>query len=83
MLTNKEIRNRYINSFLGESDFTRVRNLIDKMLAEAQAEGYKKGQRDAAKQIFKELEGIKDEYGNSLYGKGMQYAELKKKYKVD
>lgn len=40
-----------------------------------------------AKQIFKELESIKDEYGiellNELYGKKEQYQALKKKYGVD
>ena len=47
----------------------------------------KRVRRETAKQIFAELESIKDEYGNSildtLYGKGKQYAKLKKKYKVD
>lgn len=42
---------------------------------------------DTAKQIFKELESIIDEYGNplldTLYGKDKQYAKLKRKYKVD
>ena len=51
------------------------------------AEGYKEGQKDTAKQIFAELESIKDEYDNplldTLYGKGEQYKALKKKYKVD
>ena len=46
----------------------------------------KRVRRETAKQIFAELESIKDEYGNSildtLYGKGKQYAKLKKKYKV-
>ena len=42
---------------------------------------------DTARQIFAEIESIKDEYGNPLldtvYGKDKQYAKLKKKYKVD
>jgi hypothetical protein len=42
---------------------------------------------DTAKQIFAEIESIKDEYGNPLldttYGKDEQYAKLKTKYKVD
>lgn len=46
-----------------------------------------KVKKDTAKQIFAELESIKDEYDNplldTLYGKGEQYKALKKKYKVD
>jgi hypothetical protein len=42
---------------------------------------------DTAKQIFADLENIKDEYGNSLidtlYGKGEQYKALKKKYNIE
>ena len=42
---------------------------------------------DTAKEIFAELESIKDEYGiellNELYGKKEQYQALKKKYGVD
>lgn len=56
-----------------------LESVIDKMLKEARA--------DTAKQIFAEIESIKDEYGNPLldtvYGKDKQYAKLKKKYKVD
>ena len=57
----------------------RALNKVDKIEAEARA--------DTAKQIFAEIESIKDEYGNPLldtvYGKDKQYAKLKKKYKVD
>ena len=55
-----------------------VRDSLANILNEARA--------DTAKQIFAKVESIKDEYGIPLldtsYGKGEQYAKLKKQHKV-
>ena len=71
---------------------------LDTLMDEARADQFRKdtdervqsikeARIETIKKIFAELESIKDEYGNSildtLYGKGKQYAKLKKKYGVD
>ena len=65
-------------------DCGRVFDCLSDLTKDTAAEAIKLARASTAKQIFAELEAIKDEYNNplldTLFGKGVQYAKVKMKY---
>ena len=61
------------------------------LIKDAKAEGYKEGQKDAAQQIFEELDKIITLFPNDtdqpdikvIFPEGYDYKALKKKYRAD
>lgn len=89
MPTNEEIKKEYQDESKGIYHSFNTTRVIDDMLDKAKAEGYKEGQADTAKQIFKKFEdkvifirGNNEDIGIFL-SSAKNYFALKKEYKIE
>ena len=91
MPTNEEIKKEYQDESKGIYHSFNTTRVIDDMLDKAKAEGYKEGQADTAKQIFKKIEDMtlnasgKCNNPMCIYGDEAeeQYWALKKEYNIE